>query len=46
AARRSAMLKAPIKSLAEKSEDGGQVARSLIELNTQVDQLDPGNFDF
>ena len=46
AARRSAMLKQPIKSLAEKSEDGGQVARSLIELNTQVDQLDPGNFDF
>jgi uncharacterized protein YaaN involved in tellurite resistance len=46
AARRSAMLKQPIRSLAEKSEDGGQVARSLIELNVQVDQLDPGNFDF
>jgi uncharacterized protein YaaN involved in tellurite resistance len=45
AARRSAMLKQPIKSLAEKSEDGGQVARSLIELNTQIDQLDPGNYD-
>ncbi len=45
AARRSAMLKQPIKSLAEKSEDGGQVARSLIELNTQIDQLDPGKFD-
>ncbi len=45
AARRSAMLKQPIKSLAEKSEDGGQVARSLVELNTQVDQLDPGKFD-
>lgn len=46
AARRSAMLKQPIRTLAEKSEDGGQVARSLIELNVQVDQLDPGNFDF
>lgn len=46
AARRSAMLKQPIKSLAEKSEDGGQVANSLIELNTQVDQLDPGKYDF
>lgn len=46
AARRSAMLKQPIRSLAEKSEDGGQVARSLVELNTQVDQLDPGKFDF
>ncbi len=46
AARRSAMLKQPIKALASKSEDGGEVARSLIELNTQVDQLDPGKFDF
>jgi uncharacterized protein YaaN involved in tellurite resistance len=45
-ARRSAMLKQPIRSLAEKSDDGGLVARSLIELNTQVDQLDPGKFDF
>ncbi len=45
AARRSAMLKQPIKTLAEKSDDGGQVARSLIELNTQIDQLDPGKFD-
>jgi len=45
-ARRSAMLKQPIRSLAEKSDDGGLVARSLIELNTQVDQLDPGKYDF
>ena len=46
AARRSAMLKQPIRSLAAKSEDGGEVARSLVELNTQVDELDPGKFDF
>ena len=46
AARRSAMLKQPIKALAAKSEDGGDVARALVELNTQVDQLDPGKFDF
>lgn len=46
ASRRSAMLKQPIRALAAKSEDGGEVARSLVELNTQVDELDPGNFDF
>lgn len=46
AARRSAMLKQPIRALAAKSEDGGEVARSLVELNTQVDELDPGKFDF
>ncbi|CAK8713684.1 Putative conserved protein YaaN involved in tellurite resistance [Candidatus Electrothrix gigas] len=46
AAHRSAMLKQPIRSLAEKSDDGGEVARSLVELNMQVDELDPGKFDF
>uniref|UniRef100_UPI0040565010 toxic anion resistance protein n=1 Tax=Candidatus Electrothrix sp. TaxID=2170559 RepID=UPI0040565010 len=46
AARRSAMLKQPIRSLAAKSEDGGEVARSLVELNIQVEELDPGKFDF
>ena len=45
-ARRSAMLKQPIRSLAAKSDDGGEVARSLVELNMQVDELDPGKFDF
>ena len=45
ASRRSAMLKQPIRSLAAKSEDGGEVARSLVELNVQVDELDPGKFD-
>ncbi len=46
AAHRSAMLKQPIRSLAAKSDDGGEVARSLVELNMQVDELDPGKFDF
>ncbi len=46
ASRRSAMLKQPIRSLAAKSDDGGEVARSLVELNMQVDELDPGKFDF
>ena len=46
AAHRSAMLKQPIRSLAAKSEDGGEVARSLVELNMQVEELDPGKFDF
>ncbi len=45
ASRRSAMLKQPIRSLAAKSDDGGEVARSLVELNLQVDALDPGKFD-
>ena len=46
ASHRSAMLKQPIRSLAAKSEDGGEVARSLVELNIQVEELDPGKFDF
>ena len=46
ASHRSAMLKQPIRSLASKSEDGGEVARSLVELNIQVEELDPGKFDF
>lgn len=46
AAWRSAMLKQPIRSLAARSEDGGEVARSLVELNVQVEELDPGKFDF
>ena len=46
AAHRSTMLKQPIRSLASKSDDGGEVARSLVELNMQVEELDPGKFDF
>jgi uncharacterized protein YaaN involved in tellurite resistance len=46
AANRSAMLKEPIRKLAARGEDGGAVANSLVDLKTQVEELDPGNFDF
>lgn len=46
AATRSAMLREPIRKLAAKGEDGGEVANALVELNVQVEELDPGNFDF
>jgi len=46
AAQRSAMLKEPIRKLAAKGEDGGEVANALVDLNMKVEELDPGNFDF
>ncbi|CAK8723932.1 Toxic anion resistance protein [Candidatus Electronema halotolerans] len=44
-ALRSAMLKEPIRKLAQKGEDGGAVANALVDLNVKVEELDPGNFD-
>lgn len=46
AAYRSAMLKEPIRKLASKGEDGGPVANALVNLKVQVEDLDPGKFDF
>jgi uncharacterized protein YaaN involved in tellurite resistance len=46
AALRSQMLKEPIRKLASKGEDGGEVANALVDLNMKVEELDPGNFDF
>ena len=46
AARRSAMLKQPIKDLAHNSDDGGPVANALIDLKLQVQDLDPNHLDF
>ena len=43
---RSGMLKEPIRKLAIKGEDGGEVANALVDLNMKVEELDPGNFDF
>lgn len=43
AARQSEMLKQPLHALAKKSEDGGEVAKSLIDLKMQVEDLDPGS---
>lgn len=45
AAVRSAMLKEPIRKLAAKGEDGGEVANALVNLNMEVEALDPGKFD-
>lgn len=46
AARRSAMLNEPLKTLATRAEDGGDVAKSLIDLRIKVEDLDPGGMDF
>lgn len=46
AMRQSEMLEEPVRKLADKSEDGGEVASALIDLKTQVESLDPARFDF
>ena len=44
-ARRSRMLQAPIREIAGKAEDGGDVANALTSLKEQVEDLDPGSLD-
>lgn len=39
-------LKQPIKQLAARGEEGGEVANALINLKMEVEALDPGKFDF
>ncbi len=46
AAHKSAMLRAPIRELAQHAEDGGPVANALVDLKLKVEELDPGKFDF
>ncbi len=46
AAHRSAMLKEPIRKLAARGEDGGEVANALVNLKVKVEELDPGQYDF
>ncbi len=46
ASRRSHMLKQPIAVLARNAEDGGPVAKSLLDLRDQVEDLDPNHYDF
>jgi uncharacterized protein YaaN involved in tellurite resistance len=46
AARRSAMLKQPLSKMMQDSEEGGAVARSLIDLKMQVEDLDPAQVNF
>lgn len=45
-ARRSQMLKQPIATLARNTEDGGPVAKSLLDLRDKVEDLNPNNYDF
>ncbi|MCI4626987.1 MAG: toxic anion resistance protein [Candidatus Magnetoovum sp. WYHC-5] len=45
-ALQSKMLQEPIKKLSKSAEDGGPVANALIDLRMQVEELDPGKFDF
>jgi uncharacterized protein YaaN involved in tellurite resistance len=44
-ATRSRMLQAPLRDIADNSEDGGQVARSLSDLRIEVEKLDPSGLD-
>jgi uncharacterized protein YaaN involved in tellurite resistance len=45
-ARRSQMLKQPIATLARNTEDGGPVAKSLLDLRDKVEDLNPNKYDF
>ena len=41
AAHRSAMLQAPIRKLAHQGDEGGPVAKALVDLRGQMQELDP-----
>ena len=45
AAHRSQLLQRPIGELSKRGEDGGEVAKSLIDLKMHVEDLDPSNID-
>lgn len=46
ASRRSQMLKQPIATLSRNAEDGGPVAKSLLDLRDKVEDLNPNNYNF
>lgn len=46
AAKKSELLKQPVKKLSERSAEGGDVANSLINLKLKVEELDPAKFSF
>ncbi|MEO5971356.1 MAG: toxic anion resistance protein, partial [Bdellovibrionia bacterium] len=46
AAEQTQFLAEPIKRLSTQSQEGGEVANALIDLKNQVEELDPGKFDF
>lgn len=43
--RKNEMLSTSIKTLAARGEDGGPIAKAIVDLNMQVDDLDPGKLD-
>ena len=45
AGHRSQMLQRPITELSKRGEDGGEVAKSLIDLKMHVEELDPSKLD-
>lgn len=45
AASRSRMLQQPVREMARGSEDGGPVAKSLVDLRVEVEKLDPVSLD-
>lgn len=45
AARRSEMLKQPVKKLYENATEGGEVGNALVDLKVKIEELDPGKFD-
>ncbi len=46
ASHRSGMLRQPIKTLAERGEDGGEVGKALVDLKIHMEELDPTELDF
>jgi len=46
AAGESHLLQEPVKKLAKAGEDGGPLAKDLVNLKMKVEELDPGKFDF
>lgn len=45
AAAQSELLKAPLQKISKRSEDGGEIATSLINLKVQVEELDPNKLN-
>ena len=45
AASRSRLLQQPVREMARGSEDGGPVAKSLVDLRVEVEKLDPVSLD-
>ncbi len=46
AGRRSRMLQEPIGKLSKRGDEGGEVAKALIDLKMKVEELDPNKLDF